>query len=111
MSNNDLTTRSMKISDVKNQFSSLVNEVSRNHTRVIVEKHGVPVAAIVSTGDLQRLSQLDRGREELFKVVDRMREAFKDVPPEEIEREADRSVREARERRRRQVSDVAARSA
>jgi nicotinamidase-related amidase len=43
---------------------------------------------------------LDRERDERFAVIDRMREAFKDVSPEEIEREADRSVAAAREHRR-----------
>ncbi len=90
------TTRTMKISDVKNRLSSLVNEVYRNETRVLVEKSGIPVAAIVSAGDLRRLSQLEQDREELFTAIDRMREAFKDVPPEEIEREADRAVAELR---------------
>jgi len=49
--------------------------------------------------------------DERFAVIDRMREAFKDVPPEEIAREADRSVAEARERRRRDKAQAATRSA
>jgi prevent-host-death family protein len=84
------------ISDVKNRLSSLVNEVYQHETRVLVEKSGIPVAAIVSAEDLMRLSQLEQDREALFAVIDRVREAFKDVPPEEIEREADRAVAELR---------------
>jgi prevent-host-death family protein len=84
------------ISDVKNRLSSLVNEVYQHETRVLVEKSGIPVAAIVSAEDLMRLSQLEQDREALFAAIDRMREAFKDVPPEEIEREADRAVAELR---------------
>lgn len=83
-------TQTMKISDVKNRLSSLVNAVYRKETRVLVEKSGIPVAALVSVDDLKRLSQLEREREERFAVIDRMREAFQDVPPEEIERETDR---------------------
>ena len=85
-------TQTMKISDVKNRLSSLVNEVYRKETRVLVEKSGIPVAAIVSVDDLKRLSQLEREREERFAVIDRVREAFKDVPPEEIELETDRII-------------------
>ena len=85
-------TRSKKISDVKNSLSSLVNEVSRNETRVLVVKRGVPVAAIDSADDLARLDGLDRERAESFKVIDELREAFKDVPAEEIERETDRII-------------------
>jgi prevent-host-death family protein len=102
-------TQTMKISEVKNARSSVVNQVYRRETRVLVEKSGIPVAAIISADDLQRFAQLEREREERFAVIDRMREAFKDVPPEEIEREAERSVAEARSRRR--AAEPVARSA
>ena len=81
----------MKISDVKNRLSSLVHEAYRTETRVLVEKSGIPVAGLVSAEDLARLARLDRERQERerrFAVLDRMRAAFADVPPEEIEREA-----------------------
>ena len=104
-------TQTMKISDVKNTLSSLVNQVYRKQTRVLVEKSGIPVAAIISADDLARFAQLEREREERFAVIDRMREAFKDVPAEEIEREAERSVAAARHRRRKQMAASTARSA
>ena len=104
-------TRTMKISDVKNSLSSVVNEVYRERTRVLVEKSGIPVAAIISVDDLEWFFRLDREREERFKVIDRMREAFKDVPAEEIERETERSVAEARERLRQRESEAVTRSA
>ncbi len=101
------TTQTMKISDVKNTLSSLVNRVYRKESRVLVEKSGIPVAAIISADDLARFVQLEREREERFAVIDRMREAFKDIPPEELEREAERSVAEARERLQRVPHPVA----
>lgn len=104
-------TQTMKISDVKNSLSSLVNQVYRQQTRVLVEKSGIPVAAIISADDLERFAQLEREREERFAVIDRMREAFQDVPPEEIAREAERSVTAARERRRQEMTAPSARSA
>jgi prevent-host-death family protein len=104
-------TQTIKISEVKNTLSRLINQVYRKETRVLVEKSGIPVAAIISADDLQRFAQLEREREERFAVIDRMREAFKDVPPEEIEREAARSVAAARERRRKQMAEPTARSA
>jgi prevent-host-death family protein len=104
-------TQTMKISDVKNTLSSLVNKVYRQETRILVEKSGIPVAAIISADDLARLSQLEREREERFAVIDRMREAFNDVPPEEIEREAARSVAAARERLRQRAAEPDARTA
>lgn len=38
------STRTMKISEVKNTPSSLVNKVYREEIRVLVEKSGLPVA-------------------------------------------------------------------
>ena len=103
-------TQTMKISDVKNTLSSLVNQVYRKETRVLVEKSGIPVAAIISANDLARFAQLEREREERFAVIDRMRDAFQDVPSEEIEREAERSVAAARARRRQRATAPTARS-
>ena len=58
-------TRTMKISEVKQQFNRLVNQVYRRETRVMVEKSGIPVAGIVSAEDLERLDRLDRERRAL----------------------------------------------
>ena len=90
------TMRTMKISEVKNTLSSLVNSVYRERTRILIEKSGIPVAGIVSIADLEQLARLDQERAEAFKVIDELREAFKDVPAEEIDREADRAVAELR---------------
>jgi prevent-host-death family protein len=105
------SVQTVKISEVKANLSGLVHEVSRNATRVLVEERGRPVAAIISIEDLQRFSQLERERDERFAVIDRMREAFRDVPSEEIEREAERSVAEARERLRERAAEATARTA
>ena len=83
-------TQTMKASDARQHFASVLNRVFRKEARVVVEKSGIPVAAIVSAEDLKRLDQLDRERAERFKVIDEMRAAFAGVPDEEIERETDR---------------------
>jgi prevent-host-death family protein len=93
-------TQTMKLSDVRSQFSRLVNGVYRRETRVLVEKSGIPVAGIVSAEDLKRLDQLDKEREANFAVLDEVRAVFKDVPPEELEREAARALTEVREEMR-----------
>jgi prevent-host-death family protein len=89
-------TETMKISDVRSHINTLVNRVYRKETRVVVEKSGIPVAAIVSLEDLERLERLERERAARFAVLDKLREAFAGVPVEEIEREAARAVAEAR---------------
>ena len=96
MIENAPVTQTMKISEVKTRLSSLVNEVYRKETRVLVEKSGIPVAALVSSDDLQRLAQLDEQRAERRRVLESMREPFRGVPPEEIERETAKAAAEVR---------------
>lgn len=93
-------TQTMNISTVRAGLNMLVNQVSRNETRVVVEKSGVPVAALVSTGDLKRLDWVDDQDREARDIVAAMRAPFRDVPPEEFEREADRVAADARAERR-----------
>jgi prevent-host-death family protein len=90
----------VKLTEARSTFSAIVNEVYREHDRVIVEKSGIPVAAIVSLSDLERLNRFERERDERFKVMDEFSAAFSGVDQEEIEREAARSVAEARARLR-----------
>ena len=92
-------TQIMKISDVKNTLSSLVNKVYRKETRVLVEKAGIPVAALVSADDLNRLQQLDRAWDERTKAIERFSQAFADVPTEEAEAEVARIIADRRRRR------------
>lgn len=86
----------MKASEVRAQWSQLLNKVFRNQTRVVVEKSGIPVAAVISAEDLQRFTQMEEQRERRFKALDKMRDAFKDVPPEEIDREVKRAISQVR---------------
>ena len=90
-------TQIMKISDVKNTLSSLVNKVYRKETRVLVEKAGIPVAALVSADDLNRLQQLDRAWDERTRAIERFSQAFADVPTEEAEAEVARIIAERRQ--------------
>jgi prevent-host-death family protein len=97
MSEGKPTIQTMQISDVKRQLSNVVNAVYRREICVLVEKAGVPAAALISVTDLERLVQWERERDERFAVIDQMREAFRDVPPEEIERNVVGIIREMRE--------------
>jgi prevent-host-death family protein len=85
-------TQVMKASDVRMQWSQLLNKVFKGKTRVVVEKSGIPVAAVISAEDLKRFTQLEEQRNERFKALEKMREAFKDVPPEKLEREISSAI-------------------
>jgi prevent-host-death family protein len=96
-------TKTMKASEARQQFSQLLNEVFRREARVLVEKSGIPVAAIISASDLELLKQMESPRAERFKALDETREAFKDVPDEELEQEVAKAVAAARQKRREEV--------
>jgi prevent-host-death family protein len=105
MGRRDRATKIIKISALRNALSRVVYAVSNDENRVLIEKNGVPVAAIVSVSDLRRLVHYDRVNrdqedDDPFAVIDRIREAFKDMPAEEIEQETDYAIAEIRARDR-----------
>jgi len=99
-------TQVMKASEVRAQWSQLLNKVFRSKTRVIVEKSGIPVAAVISAEDLQRFTQMEEQRARRFKVLDRIGEAFKDVPEKEIDREVKKAISEVRAEKRQTQKDT-----
>lgn len=82
--------------EAEQRFASILSHVRHRAMRVVVQESGKPIAAIVSADDLSRLEQLEREREADFSVIDRVRDAFRSVPEEEIERETDRILAEIR---------------
>lgn len=93
-------TRTMPMTEVKRTLSRLVDEVKRGQTRVLIEESGVPAAVLVSVGNLERLAQLDRERAARWQLLEAMREPFRGIPPEEIEREAAKAIAEVRAKMR-----------
>jgi prevent-host-death family protein len=93
-------TKTIKASAARQQFSQLLNEVFRKESRVVAEKSGIPVAAIISASDFTRLARLEAERNKDFAILDEVREAFKDVPAEEIEREVARAINQVRKENR-----------
>ena len=104
------TAPTMKISEVKQQFNRLVNQIYRQRTRLVIEKSGTPVAGIVSIDDLRRLERLDQEREELFLALHEFAKGFRDRSPEEIERETAKALAEVREEMRAERRETAARA-
>ncbi|MBM3935047.1 MAG: type II toxin-antitoxin system Phd/YefM family antitoxin [SAR202 cluster bacterium] len=100
MGEREPATMTMKASDARQQFSEVINEVFRKEARIIVEKSGIPVAAIVSVEDLERVKYLEERRRVSFKALDALREAFAEVPDDELEAEVEKAVQSARRRAR-----------
>lgn len=93
-------TQTLKVSEVKNRLSNLIDQVNqKRRTRYRIEKSGVPVAALVSIDDLARLEQFDREWDDRTMAIKRFSQAFADVPVEEAEAEIARIIAENRQRR------------
>jgi antitoxin YefM len=58
----------MPLAEVKNRLSEVVDEVEREHARVVITKHGRPAAIVLSVTDLESLTEtLDvMGNQELL---------------------------------------------
>lgn len=54
----------MALRDVKNHLSEVVDQVEREHHRVVITRHGKPAAVVISADDLASL-------EETLEVVSR----------------------------------------
>ena len=89
-------TQVMKASEVRQQWSQLLNQVFTDKRRIVVEKSGIPVAAVISAGDLERLTRLEEQRERNFAILDEIGEKFKDVPVQEIEKEVSKALKQVR---------------
>jgi hypothetical protein len=110
MSQRELTMQTMTISAVNRARFRLVEAVSRGETRVIIERSGSLVAALVSLEDLERLVALDAEDREAWEILQTTRAPFRGIPHEEIEREIAKAVAEIRAERRAE-REAAAKSA
>lgn len=103
----------MKLTETKQQLSQIVNRVARGETRVVVEKSGLPVAAIISIEEYRRFGQQDQkeaaARAALIATFNSISDAFKDVSDEELERQLAMAQQEARAKMSADREAVAAR--
>lgn len=51
------TDATMALRDVKNRLSEVVDQVEREHDRVVITRHGKPAAVVISTHDLASLEE------------------------------------------------------
>lgn len=66
----------LTISDVRQRFADTVNRVTYSRERIVLQKHGKRVAALVSIEDLELLEQLE-DRLDLEAVREALKEAGK----------------------------------
>ncbi len=90
--------QTVKATEARQHFSQLVNRVFKGRTRVMIEKSGIPVAALISAQELDLLERLEGERAERFSALGETGRAFKDVPADELEREVTRAIARVRAR-------------
>jgi prevent-host-death family protein len=105
MATSNPTEITMKLTDTKQHLSQVINRVARGETRVIVEKSGLPVAAIISADEYDRFRKHEAQREARFAAIGKISDAFADVPIDELEREVERALAAVRAPRHPEAAD------
>jgi prevent-host-death family protein len=100
MGERQIVTQTMAASEARQNFGKLLKQVFNRQARIIVEKGGIPVAALVSLPDLERWSRLDQEREERFRYMDEIRAKNQAFAPEEVERDVAEEIEAMRKERR-----------
>lgn len=101
------TTETMSEADAREQYSEILERVRKDDEQVIIEKNGVPVAAIVPLSVVRDAETTERRRQNLREAFETTRKAMRGVPPEEIEREIEKAVAEVEEARRQRGDSTA----
>ena len=101
MRGREAVTETMAASEAKRNWSKVLNRAFSGDVRFVVQKHGIPVAGIVSANDIERLAELDARRAQDFEILDRFGRAFRDQTAEEIEEAVAQAVAEVRAENRR----------
>jgi prevent-host-death family protein len=92
-------TEQRNSTDVQTHWDEVLGEVCRDGTRVVIERDGAPVAALISAEDLRRFQEIERERAQQFEALFASWEAFKDVPVGDVEAEVAQVVAEVRAER------------
>jgi prevent-host-death family protein len=99
------STQIVPASEARQKFGELIKQVYSRRSRVIVEKGGIPVIALVALPDLERWTRMDQERDDRFKVLEEIRARNADKTAEEVERDvAEELVALRRDKHVRQAS-------
>ena len=91
-------------SEARAQWDELLDRVEQRKSRLLIERGGVPVAAVISADELERLTRLEKERARDFEVLEEISAAFLDQTPSEIQREVTKAIREVREEDQRRAT-------
>ena len=88
--------QALNATEVRAHWSQVLLDVFHHRSRVLVQKGGIPVAAIISADDLKRFERIEQERAERFKALDESWAAFKDFDLGDVDAEVAKAVAEAR---------------
>lgn len=100
------TTETMSVSEARQRFSDALNRVREDDVRIIVEKSGIPVAAVVPISVLEGDEERERRRQEALAALKIAQSGFVGEPEEEVEREIAMAIEEVK-RETRLARDIA----
>jgi PHD/YefM family antitoxin component YafN of YafNO toxin-antitoxin module len=99
MRERDPMTQIFNVTEARKRWSEVLGTVFRGRRRVILEKSGIPVAALISPEDFETYQRLLAEREARFAVIDRIRERNAGADPDQVYREVTEVVEAVRQER------------
>ena len=92
-----IKTRTIPALEARTQLGQIMKDVQGGRVRVLIEKSGVPMVAIISADEFRRVIT---EREARFEVIDRIRRRLPPVSDVEIEQDVRAALKRVRRRRR-----------
>lgn len=84
--------------NVRDRLGEILDEAHYQGNEFVIQRRGKPLAALIP---YSRYEQLERRRQEAFRVFHEIWEANKDFDPEEVAADVEKALEEVREERRR----------
>ncbi len=94
------STETMSVSDARKRFAETLNRVRETDARIVVEKSGIPVAAVVPLSVLKDAEDKELRRQEAIEALRKAQSGFADVSEEEAEREIAKALEEIKQEQR-----------
>jgi prevent-host-death family protein len=86
-----------KMSEARKHFSETLDRVRESDARVVIEKSGIPVAAVVPLGVLRDAEERELRRQEALQTLRDAQAGFAGVSEEEAEREIAKALDEIKQ--------------
>lgn len=88
--------RVVGVADAVKLNESELAEIARGDVRVVLQRDGKDVVALISAADLERLEYLELLRAQRYKAIEEIQSRNADKDPEEVERDVAEAVAEVR---------------